>query len=84
MRTILLQAVGYGFLTLGVLGLFLPILQGILFILVGLLILARHAAWAHRLLERFRAHHPKAAELIDLAETKAASWWRRVARFGRR
>jgi hypothetical protein len=35
-------------------------------------------------LERFRAHHPKAAELIDLAEAKAAQWWRRVASLGRR
>lgn len=75
MKIILLQALGYAFLVLGVLGLFLPFLQGILFLLIGLIILARHAAWAQRLLDRFRAQHPKAGELIDTAETKAAQWW---------
>ena len=84
MRSILLQAVGYAFLVLGVLGLFLPFLQGILFILIGLIILARHAEWAHRLLERFKSHHPKAAELIEQAEAKAASWWERVLSLVRR
>lgn len=80
MKIIALQVTGYGFLVLGVLGLFLPFLQGVLFILIGLLILARHAAWAHNLLQRFRAQHPRAAELIDLAETSMARWWHRVER----
>jgi uncharacterized membrane protein YbaN (DUF454 family) len=84
MKSIVLQIVGYAFLVLGVLGLFLPFLQGILFILIGLLILAKHAPWAHSLLQRFRDHHPRAAELIDLAETTLARWWLRIARFGRR
>jgi uncharacterized membrane protein YbaN (DUF454 family) len=84
MKVILLQALGYAFLVLGVFGLFLPFLQGILFILIGLIILARHAAWAQRLLDRFRAQHPKAAELIDQAEAKAAAWWRRVVGVVRR
>ena len=55
MKIILLQALGYTFLVLGVFGLFLPILQGFLFMLIGLIILARHAAWAERLLEHFLA-----------------------------
>jgi uncharacterized protein len=84
MKAILLQAAGYGFLVLGVIGLFLPFLQGILFLLIGLLILARHAAWAQRLLDRFREQHPKAAELVDHAEAKAAGWWHRVISLGRR
>jgi uncharacterized protein len=78
MKIILWQALGYGFLVLGVFGLFLPFLQGFLFLLIGLIILARHAAWARRLLDRFRAQHPKAAELIDTAEAKATQWWRNV------
>ena len=51
MKHIVMLVLGYGFLVLGVLGLFLPFLQGFLFLLVGLLILARHAPWAERLLE---------------------------------
>jgi uncharacterized membrane protein YbaN (DUF454 family) len=84
MKIILLQVLGYSFLVLGVFGLFLPFLQGFLFIVIGLIILARHAAWARRLLEHFREQHPKAAELIDQAEAKAAAWWRRVTGFVRR
>jgi uncharacterized membrane protein YbaN (DUF454 family) len=84
MKIILLQALGYSFLVLGVFGLFLPFLQGFLFILIGLIILARHAEWAHRLLERFKAQHPKAAEMIDRADAKAAAWWQRVVSLVRR
>jgi uncharacterized membrane protein YbaN (DUF454 family) len=84
MKIILLQALGYAFLVLGVFGLFLPFLQGFLFILIGLIILARHAEWAHRLLERFKAQHPKAAEMIDRADAKAAAWWQRVVSLVRR
>jgi uncharacterized membrane protein YbaN (DUF454 family) len=84
MKIILLQALGYTFLVLGVFGLFLPFLQGFLFLFIGLIILARHAAWARRLLERFKAQHPKAAELIDQADAKADAWWRRVVSFVRR
>ena len=40
-KPILVQALGYGFLVLGVLGMFLPILQGFLFIFVGLIVLSR-------------------------------------------
>lgn len=84
MKIIALQVTGYTFLVFGVLGLFLPFLQGILFILIGLLILAKHAAWAHNLLQRFRDQHPRAAELIERAETTMAGWWYRIVSFGRR
>ncbi len=83
MKTIALQVTGYAFLVLGVLGLVLPFLQGILFILIGLLILAKHAEWAQKLLQRFRDKHPKAGELIDRADATMADWWHRIARFGR-
>ena len=83
MRVIALQITGYAFLVLGVLGLFLPFLQGILFILIGLLILAKHANWAHNLLERFRARYPKAGTMIDGAENTMMGWWDRITRFGR-
>ena len=83
-KPILMQALGYAFLVLGVLGLVLPFLQGVLFLLIGLIILAEHAAWARRLLDRLRERHPKAGALIDSAEAKAADWWRWLVSFGRR
>jgi uncharacterized membrane protein YbaN (DUF454 family) len=81
---------GYAFLTLGILGLFLPFLQGFLFLFIGLLILARHAPWAHRALERLKRTHPRAGALVESAEAIVDGWgdrlrnwrqglWRRLA-----
>jgi uncharacterized protein len=83
-KPILMQVLGYAFLVLGVVGLVLPFLQGFLFLAIGLIILARHASWAQRLLDHFRKRHPKAGELIDSAETKADEWWRWVVSCVRR
>jgi hypothetical protein len=74
LKPILVQALGYAFLALGVLGMFLPILQGFLFLFVGLIILARHAPWAERLLDRIRRQHPKFDAMICKAEYKAHVW----------
>ena len=74
MKPILAQALGYFFLVLGVLGMFLPILQGFLFLFIGLIILARYAPWAERLLDRFRKQSPKFDAMISKAEYKAHAW----------
>lgn len=42
---------GFGLVFLGVIGLFLPLLPGILFIVAGLVLLAREYHWARRLLD---------------------------------
>ncbi|MCB2053707.1 MAG: hypothetical protein KDE35_05620 [Geminicoccaceae bacterium] len=83
MSNIVMQGVGYGFLVLGVLGLVLPVLQGFLFIAIGLIVLSRHAPWAGRLLDRLKAKHPKADELITRAEDVASNAGHRVADFFR-
>lgn len=49
---------GIFFLILGVVGLFLPILQGILFIIIGLLILAPENKHIQRLLDKLRERYP--------------------------
>jgi uncharacterized membrane protein YbaN (DUF454 family) len=79
MTRLAMLGLGYGFLALGVLGLFLPILQGVLFITVGLLILSRHAAWAERLLTRLKARHPGFARTVVAAEELAQRWMDRIA-----
>jgi uncharacterized membrane protein YbaN (DUF454 family) len=73
-KPILLQALGYFFLVLGVLGMFLPVLQGFLFLFIGLIILARHAPWAERLLANIRSRHPKFDQIIGNAEAKSHKW----------
>jgi uncharacterized membrane protein YbaN (DUF454 family) len=67
------------FVILGVIGLFLPILQGILFLLVGLVILSTEYAWAHRLLQRIRERFPRLSHKADEATAKAAAWLQRFS-----
>lgn len=76
----LVLVVGWAFIVLGVAGLFLPVLQGILFLLIGLIILSTEYVWAHHLLGRVRARFPKIAETADQAKAKAAHWLERIHR----
>jgi uncharacterized protein len=74
LRRIAIEIVGWTFIVLGIAGLFLPFLQGILFLLIGLFILSMQYAWAHRLLHRLRERFPRIAEQFDKAKTKAERW----------
>lgn len=70
-RTINLT-VGWAFILLGVAGIFLPVLQGLLFFIVGLLFLSKEHHWAHQLLSWFKIfinkHFPKTGKTFDNAE----------------
>ncbi len=77
-KRIAILTVGWGFILLGVVGLFLPVLQGVLFLLVGLIILSSEYVWAHRLLARLRDRFPKISQTAEAAAHKAAAWMRRV------
>lgn len=59
-KKILLLIAGWSFMVLGVLGLFLPVLQGILFLLIGLAILSTQYHWARRLVVKVRRKYPEA------------------------
>ena len=78
LKVILWQVLGYGFLVLGVLGMFLPILQGFLFLAIGLIILARHAPWAERLLNYLREKSPMLDRTVASAEAKTHEWQQRA------
>ncbi|HXF40434.1 MAG TPA: PGPGW domain-containing protein [Blastocatellia bacterium] len=74
---------GWGFILLGILGLFLPILQGILFLLVGLLILSSVSPRAARLLHWLRRRFPRISDKMDEAAPKAKEVQRRLShKFG--
>jgi uncharacterized membrane protein YbaN (DUF454 family) len=49
---------GWLFLILGIIGLFLPLLQGVLFITIGLTLLSTRYAFARSLLEKARNRYP--------------------------
>lgn len=53
---------GFSLLALGIVGLFLPVLQGIAFIIAGLLLLAREYHWARRLLDWVRRRRSQPQE----------------------
>ena len=55
---------GLGLIALGIVGLVLPGLQGILFILGGLAILSSHSAIARRLLETLKAKFKAAKDRV--------------------
>ncbi|HEY4485607.1 MAG TPA: PGPGW domain-containing protein [Nitrospiria bacterium] len=54
----LILVIGWSFILLGIVGLFLPFLQGFLFLLIGLLILSKESTLAKGLLHRIQARYP--------------------------
>lgn len=69
---------GWFFIVLGILGLFLPILQGVLFLATGFYLLSLESPWAKRLMQRFEARYPRSAAKFEEARVKAAHWARRL------
>ncbi|HET8889169.1 MAG TPA: PGPGW domain-containing protein [Candidatus Angelobacter sp.] len=53
-----LIAAGWALLPLGVLGLFLPVLPGVLFLIIGLSILSVEYEWARRWMNALRSRFP--------------------------
>ncbi len=70
-RRIVVYVSGWSLLGLGIVGLFLPALQGILFILMGLLVLSRESQWARSLLTRLRERFPRVdAKLQEIKQRR--------------
>jgi uncharacterized membrane protein YbaN (DUF454 family) len=63
---------GWAFVVFGVLGLFLPILQGVLFLAVGLVLLAKAQPRFRLLKQRLKKRYPKYGAMFDKAEERAA------------
>src|SRR4051812_21346477 len=57
-RRILILSAGWLFIALGVLGLFLPFLQGVLFLMIGFYLLSLESARARLLRRRLRVRYP--------------------------
>ncbi len=81
-KRIAILALGWVLILFGIVGLFLPILQGFLFLLIGLALLSSESKTARRILERLRARYPGLSERLDLAKQRARRWWVRIARRG--
>ncbi len=62
---------GTFFVFLGVIGLFLPILQGVLFLFVGLVLLSKGSSRVRALKQKFKRRYPKWGVKIEQAEAWA-------------
>ncbi|MGC2856272.1 PGPGW domain-containing protein [Novispirillum sp. DQ9] len=68
LRRALVLGAGWTFIVLGLAGLVLPFLQGILFLVIGAILLSSQSPAAARLVQRVLDRHPKAEEWHDRAE----------------
>jgi len=66
---------GWFLLVLGVIGLFLPVLQGVLFTLTGLYILSRESRWARRRFDSLRARFPATEAKLQEWKARLAGCW---------
>ena len=65
---------------MGIAGRFLPFLQGLLIILVGVVILSSEYAWARLLMTKLRKRFPRVGRIADQAAVKASTFLRRFSR----
>lgn len=64
-KHILILAAGWLFIILGIVGLFLPFLQGILFLLIGLYLLSHEYHWAKTFFNRIKERYPRIFEKFN-------------------
>jgi uncharacterized membrane protein YbaN (DUF454 family) len=70
-RSLVIQGLGWTFMVLGVLGLFLPILQGILFLAIGMVLLSYGSPWFKQKLISVEKRFPKYERQIREARIRA-------------
>lgn len=61
---------GWAFILLGIAGVFLPILQGILFLFIGLYLLSQESSTAKKMLEKTKKRYPSLVKKLDQAKAK--------------
>jgi uncharacterized membrane protein YbaN (DUF454 family) len=83
LRRIAILIVGWLFILLGVVGLFLPFLQGFLFLFIGVLLLSRESEIVRRQVDRLRARYPKIGRSMDEAEAWTKKQWNRLRGYPR-
>jgi uncharacterized membrane protein YbaN (DUF454 family) len=64
MKRVAKVAVGWFFLVLGVIGCFLPILQGFLFMAVGLFFLAEESPFIKKYIDRLERKYPEQTQKV--------------------
>ncbi len=75
---IIVITLGWIFITLGIAGLFLPFLQGILFLFIGLYFLSHNSIWAKKLLSRLKKKYPSLNTKFSEIKAKNKNLLKRV------
>jgi uncharacterized membrane protein YbaN (DUF454 family) len=75
LKKIGLLIIGWTFIGLGILGLFLPILQGILFIMIGLAILSSRSKTIRRFLKYLEKRYPRQYQRVVAWRLKIRGWF---------
>jgi len=65
---------GWLLIVLGVIGLFLPVLQGVLLLLLGFYVLSRESRWAGRRFEQLRARFPHLDASVQRLADRLRAW----------
>ena len=76
-KHILILVIGWLFIALGILGLFLPFLQGILFLIIGLAILSTRSELIRRFLSALEKRYPHHYEHIHAWRVKMTGWFKK-------
>ena len=77
LKKIVILIVGWFFIGLGILGLFLPILQGILFIMIGLAILSTRSELVKRFLRHIEERYPQHHKRMEIWREKIRNWFKK-------
>ncbi len=75
-----LMTLGIIFLFLGIIGLFIPIMQGILFLIIGIYLLTITSKRCKALLERVLARYPKTKKMYETHVEKFERIWRKESK----
>lgn len=74
----LILAAGWFFIFLGILGIFLPILQGVLFLAIGSYMLSLESPWVRKKMLTLQRRYPKLSATLDEARLRAARYARKI------
>jgi len=69
--------VGWFFIGLGIIGLFLPILQGVLFLMIGLAILSTRSDLIKRFLKHLEERYPQHHKKVEIWKEKVTNRFKR-------
>jgi uncharacterized membrane protein YbaN (DUF454 family) len=73
-----LLGLGWFFIVLGIAGLFLPVLQGVLFLCIGLILLGQRSKRVRWLILRAGQRWPKFRRALEFSRARAAVWRARL------